>query len=71
LGCRREDFLFANYEGRNVLFVITETAVKYLQALLAKPTEQWPESARWLRSHPQVVLDFYFDRRSLEASCPQ
>lgn len=64
LGCSRGDFFFANYEGRDVLFLITTTAARYLQALLAKPTEQWPESARWLRANPQVVLHFDFDRFS-------
>jgi len=45
-------------------FVVTATAATYLQALLAKPIEQWPESALWLRPHPELVLHPNFDRFS-------
>lgn len=50
LGCRREDFIFANYEGRDVRFLDTMSAATCLQALLGKHTKQWPESALWLYS---------------------
>lgn len=52
LGYKRDDFLFENYEGRDVLFVVTSAAAVYLQALLAKPTHQWPVSARGFARTP-------------------
>lgn len=70
LGCRLEDFICAKTEGRDVLFLVTANAATYLQALLAKPTEQWLERAPCLLNHPMVTMHFAFDRFS-GTSCPR